>query len=88
MTTRRNSWGPNYLRFGLQLQNDFEGNSSFNAAVRGTLAEITKYGGEWVWDLQIGETPRAATEVYLPVGYRSRWFVAPRADFNDPHAAA
>src|SRR4051812_3521877 len=76
-TTRRNSWGPNYLRFGMQLQNDFEGNSSFNAAMRGTLAEITKYGGEWVWDLQVGETPRAATEVYLPAGYRSRWFAAP-----------
>ena len=82
LTTRRNSWGPNYLRFGLQLQNDFEGNSSFNAAVRGTLAEITKYGGEWVWDLQVGETPRVATEVYLPVGYRSRWFTAPHAEFQ------
>jgi NTE family protein len=82
LSTRRNSWGPNYLRFGLQLQNDFEGNSSFNAAVRGTLAEITKYGGEWVWDLQVGETPRVATEVYLPVGYRSRWFVAPHAQFQ------
>jgi NTE family protein len=79
--TRRNSWGPNYLRFGLQLQNDFEGNSSFNAALRGTLAEITRYGGEWVWDLQVGETPRVATEVYLPVGYRSRWFVAPHGEF-------
>jgi NTE family protein len=82
LTTRRNSWGPNYLRFGLQLQNDFEGNSSFNAAARGTLAEITKYGGEWVWDVQIGETPRVATEVYLPVGYRSRWFVSPHAEFQ------
>ncbi len=81
LTTRRNSWGPNYLRFGLQLQNDFEGNSSFNAALRGTLAEITRYGGEWVWDLQVGETPRVATEVYLPVGYRSRWFVAPHGEF-------
>jgi NTE family protein len=82
LSTRRNSWGPNYLRFGLQLQNDFEGNSSFNAAARGTLAEITKYGGEWLWDVQIGETPRVATEIYLPVGYRSRWFVAPHAQFQ------
>ena len=82
LTARRNSWGPNYLKFGLQLQNDFEGNSSFNAAMRGTLAEITKYGGEWTWDLQIGETPIVATEVYLPVGYRSRWFVAPHVNFN------
>jgi len=82
LSARRNSWGPNYLRFGLQLQNDFEGNSSFNAAARGTLAEITRYGGEWVWDLQIGETPRVATEVYLPFGYRSPWFVAPHAGFE------
>jgi NTE family protein len=82
ITARRNSWGPNYLRFGLQLQNDFEGNSSFNAGMRGTLAEITRYGGEWVWDLQVGETPRVATEVYLPVGYRSPWFVAPHAEFE------
>lgn len=79
---RRNSWGPNYLRFGLQLQNDFEGNSSFNAAARGTLAEITRYGGEWVWDLQVGETPRVSTEVYLPFGYRSPWFVSPHAGFD------
>jgi len=50
--------------------------------VRGTLAEITRYGGEWVWDVQVGETPRVATEVYLPVGYRSRWFVAPHAQFQ------
>ena len=34
LNSRRNSWGPNYLRFGLQLQNDFDGNSSFNAAAR------------------------------------------------------
>jgi len=82
LTARRNSWGPNYLRFGLQLQNDFEGNSSFNAGMRGTLAEITRYGAEWVWDLQVGETTRVATEVYLPVGYRSRWFVAPHGEFE------
>jgi NTE family protein len=82
LTARRNSWGPNYLRFGLQLQNDFEGNSSFNAAVRGTLAEITKFGGEWVWDLQVGETPLVGTEVYLPIGYRSPWFIAPHAGFE------
>ena len=82
LNSRRNSWGPNYLRFGLQLQSDFNGNSSFNAAARSTMAEITKYGGEWVVDLQVGETPRISTEVYLPAGYRSRWFVMPHAQFE------
>jgi NTE family protein len=82
LNTRRNSWGPNYLRFGLQLQSDFHGNSSFNAAARSTMAEITQYGGEWVVDLQLGETPLVASELYLPVGFRSRWFVMPHAKFE------
>ena len=87
LTTRRNSWGPNYLRFGLQLQNDFEGNSSFNAAARGTMAEITKYGGEWVWDLQVGETPRVATEVYLPVRISLALVRGAARGVPDPHVA-
>ena len=33
-TAQRNSWGPNYLRFGLSLQDDFKGNTIFNAAAR------------------------------------------------------
>ena len=82
LNSRRNSWGPNYLRFGLQLQSDFNGNSSFNAAARSTMAEITRYGGEWVVDLQVGETPLVSTEVYLPFGYRSRWFMMPHAQFQ------
>ena len=52
----RNSWGPNYVRFGLSLQDDFQGNSTYNAAARFVLSEITQPGGEWVWDLQVGET--------------------------------
>jgi NTE family protein len=30
-TARRNSWGPDYLRLGLALQDDFAGDSTFNA---------------------------------------------------------
>lgn len=82
LTARRNSWGPNYLRFGLNLQDNFEGDTSFNAAARITLAEITKLGGEWVWDFQIGESPRLATEIYLPLGYQSRWFIMPHGEFR------
>lgn len=79
---RRNSWGPNYVRFGLNLSDDFEGNSAYNAAARFLLAEITPQGGEWVWDLQVGESPRIATEVFLPLGYRQRFFFLPSATFE------
>jgi NTE family protein len=81
-TAKRNSWGPNYVRFGLNLQDDFEGNSSYNAAARFVLAEITRTGGESVWDLQIGENPRIATEVYLPLTHGAGLFMMPHAELS------
>lgn len=81
-TARRNSWGPNYVRFGLNLQDDFGGNARYNAAARVILSEITDPGGEWVWDLQIGENPKIATEVYLPLSQTSRFFFQPHATFE------
>jgi NTE family protein len=80
LAARRNSWGPNYVRFGLSLQDDFQGNSSYNAAARFVLSEITRSGGEWVWDLQVGETSLIATEVYLPISDTSSFFFAPHAN--------
>src|SRR3984893_12048414 len=39
---RRKSWGPNYIRFGLNLEDDFQGNRRFNAAARFVLSEINE----------------------------------------------
>lgn len=72
------SWGPNYLRFGLELQDDFEGGNNFNAGVRLLLTEVNRFGAEWQTDLQMGEEPTAFTEFYQPLGIASSWFVAPR----------
>lgn len=79
LEARRNSWGPNYVRFGLNLQDDFEGNSSFNAAARFVLSELTARGAEWVWDLQVGESPRVATELFVPLDAEARYFLMPLA---------
>ena len=87
LSARRNSWGPNYVRFGLNLQDDFEGNSTYNAAARFVLSEITKPGGEWVWDLQVGETSRFATEVYLPFSQSGPYFMAPHAQIEATNIA-
>ena len=74
----RNSWGPNYVRFGLSLQDDFQGNSTYDAATRFVMSEITPPGGEWVWDLQIGPDSLIATEVYLPISDTSGFFFVPQ----------
>jgi NTE family protein len=82
LTARRNSWGPTYVRFGLNLQDDFAGNSYYNAAARFIQSEITKAGGEWVSDLQVGETSRIATEAWLPFSQTSPYFLAPHAQIE------
>lgn len=81
-SAKRNSWGPNYVRFGLSLEDDFSGNSSYNAAARFVLADISDLGGEWVWDLQIGSEPKLASEIYWPLGDSAEWFVMPNASLQ------
>jgi NTE family protein len=76
---RRKSWGPNYVRFGLNLADDFQGNSRYNAAVRFVLTELNEWGAENVTDLQIGSDPRIVSEFYQPLNALRTWFVAPSA---------
>jgi NTE family protein len=82
VSARQKSWGPNFLRFGLELQDDFQGGSSFNAGVRAQVTEVNRYGAEWQTDLQIGENPLFRTEFYQPIGYASDWFVVPRFTYE------
>jgi NTE family protein len=80
---KRKSWGPNYVRVGLNLEDDFEGNSRYNAAARFIVTEINHLGGEWLTDLQIGETPRLFTEFYQPLSLSSRYFIAPQLNLEE-----
>jgi NTE family protein len=82
ISAERNSWGPNYVRFGLNLEDDFSGNSNYNAAARFVLADIGPLAAEWVWDLQFGSEPRVATEFHQPFGSKANWFVMPQAQFE------
>jgi NTE family protein len=79
LDARGNSIGPNYVRFGLSLQEDFQGTSTYDAAMRFVMSEITRPGGEFVWDLQVGQTSLVATELFLPFSEFSGWFIDPHA---------
>jgi NTE family protein len=76
---RRKSWGPNYLRFGLNLEDDLQGDSQYNAAVRFILTEINDLGAEFLGDLQVGSNPKVDGEFYQPLTATRTWFVAPSA---------
>ena len=77
-----NTWGPDYLRFGLRLQDDFRGNSTFDAALRVLFTDINSAGAEMVWDMQVGANPRFGAEFYLPFSAQQRWFLEPAALFE------
>ena len=74
------SWGPNFLQFGVALEDDFDGSTSFNLSARMTRAGLNRLGAEWRTDLTLGTDPELFTEFYQPLSFDSRWFVAPRID--------
>ncbi len=76
--THAKSWGPNLLQLGLSIEDDFEGSTAFNVAARVTRPGLNAFGAEWRTDLQLGTEPYLHSEVYQPLSYESRWFVAPR----------
>jgi NTE family protein len=83
ISAQPNSWGPDYVRFGLGLQDDFQGNATYNIGARLVMGDITKTGGEWVWDLQAGSSPHIYTELYLPFEQTAAYFVDPHTEFDD-----
>ncbi|MGH8259156.1 MAG: patatin-like phospholipase family protein, partial [Steroidobacteraceae bacterium] len=82
LVAHRNSYGPNYVRFGLSLQDDFQGNAVYNAAARFVMSELTSTGAEWVWDLQEGVSPHIYSEFFLPFSNYWEWFLLPHAEFS------
>jgi len=76
------SWGPTFLQFGVQLEDDFDGSTGFNVAARVTRAAINSLGAEWRNDFRLGTDPAIRTEFYQPLSFDSRLFVAPQAEFR------
>jgi len=81
-TALRNSWGPNYLRLGMDMQDDFEGDTSFNAAGRLDVTELNSLGAEWDSVLRVGTAPLLSTEFYQPLSNVRPYFVDPHADIG------
>ena len=76
--TRSKSWGPNFLKLGMSIEDDFEGSTAFNVAGRLTRTAINSRGAEWRTDLRLGTDQKLDTEFYQPLSRRSRFFIAPQ----------
>lgn len=80
--TRSKSWGPNFLKFGISIEDDFEGSTAFNVAGRLTKTALNARDAEWRTDLQIGTDPQLDTEFYQPLSRGSPFFIAPQISFE------
>ncbi|MEJ2171970.1 MAG: patatin-like phospholipase family protein [Woeseiaceae bacterium] len=74
------SWGTNQMRFGLSLEEGFEGSTAFNLNARLTRVGLNSRGAEWRTDLQIGTDSAVFSEFYQPFTAGGHWFLAPRVD--------
>lgn len=80
--TQEKAWGPNYLRFGLDLQSDFQGENFYSLSVKFTVARINPLGAEWKTTAELGRPRRLFSEFYQPLVHEGSLFVAPVIDLN------
>jgi NTE family protein len=76
---REKSWGPDYLRFGLGLESDFQGDNAFNLLVQYRKTALNRLGAEWLTEAQVGQDTHLYTEFYQPLHEAGIWFISPSA---------
>ena len=80
---RERSWGAGYLRLGLGVESNFDGDADFRGIVNYRRAEINRRGGEWKTVVAIGDPFEVHTELFQPLNLGGfHWFVAPGLEFT------
>ncbi|MDI1302482.1 MAG: patatin-like phospholipase family protein [bacterium] len=77
--------GRDFVRFGLSLYSDFQGDASFSAIASLRRAWLNRLDAEWRADMQVGRDNALYSEWYQPASLGSELFVAPYAFFRDQH---
>lgn len=64
-------WGPDYLRFGLRLSDDFAGRNQYQLRSELSFTGLNAHGGEARIGLGLGEVTQLRADYYQPFGHRS-----------------
>lgn len=76
------SWGPNFITFGLQLSDDFEGNNNYQLGIEYTKTGLNRYGAEWRSRLDMGRVTGLRSEYFQPFGARGQFDIAPYIEYR------
>lgn len=74
--------GRDFLRFGLTLFSDFEGDADFTALASLRRAWLNRLDAEWRTDIEIGRDKALYSEWYQPASLGSELFVAAYANYR------
>ncbi|MCF6301480.1 MAG: patatin-like phospholipase family protein, partial [Proteobacteria bacterium] len=67
-------WGPDYLKFGLKIADDFDSNTRISVLTRHHRYNINSKGGQWINDFSIGSTLSWKSELYQPIDFNNKYF--------------
>ncbi|HEY4038853.1 MAG TPA: patatin-like phospholipase family protein [Burkholderiaceae bacterium] len=76
------SWGPNFVKFGLEGAYDLRGESRFEGLGAYRRTWLDSLGAEWRTDLHLGRQDRLSNELYQPLDIDRIFFVAPYAEVD------
>ena len=77
ITPTPKTWGPTYLKLGLNLGTDFQLTTNFGVTALVDATELNGLGGEWKTTVTVGNPIDLKTRFYQPLTYRSHLFLSP-----------
>ena len=70
------SWGPDYLKFGLKVADDFDSNTRISLLARHHRYNINRKGGEWINDVSVGSVLQWRSELNQPLDFADKFFAS------------
>jgi len=81
ITATEKSAGLDSFRFGLNLENNFNGDSAYNLSVRYQKEGVNELGGELILQAIAGEQLGASAAFLQPLDPATRYFITPRISY-------
>jgi NTE family protein len=75
-------WGPNFLRLGLRLSDNFDGRNSYQLYGEANFTGLNERGGESRNRAQMGQVTELYSEFLQPYGTRGQFYVAPYLQYE------
>ncbi|MDH5325545.1 MAG: patatin-like phospholipase family protein [Gammaproteobacteria bacterium] len=86
LTTKQKAWGPNFLRFGANIANNFNAEpTESHLSLTANTVPVGSSGSEWRTELQLGYNDVFHTEFYQPLDRRLEFYVRPWFRFEQTH---